>query len=436
MTADVSMSRSSRVIQKECGRLIHILQKKQKTLEMEVARMRLLIEAEEQTFSPNGEPLSPRLSVQPRSPQNLDWQDVKSKNPQRSDDMDLAHTLRETKKKFDELDRNSNGSLEGSELLALSDWCWSHFPVCDQSGKPVSKGDRKQAATDLLEQTDQNRDGKVDFDEFAVWFVRFVSKTKKKKYEDSSEDGHDEPEVTSASAVRALTPPSNSMYNRSSNRNQNRASASPQARTTTVSPAEQVKRRRDWQNTKMGKKTKDEPKQTYQSKSPFRRSEEPKKPVVASVSLNHKFSLSSPSKTQQVSSVSPSKPGPSRSPMNPVRTSPVLPKKKVVRRQRTNEVEEPWMVLANFKTPAKNRVQLFLRLNTNRDNKLGEKEIRPMLIKCGIPNHRLDSMLQKFSRHFGSSNGSVTFKQFEQVIPSDANEREIFKIVSSLNRTE
>lgn len=413
MTVDMGR----RHVQKECGRLIHILTKKLKKLEVEVARMRSVVEAEEQTFSPNGMPLSPRLAVQSRSPQNLDWNDVNVvKNKQKDDGLDIAQTLKEAKKKFDEMDRNKNGFLEGNELLALSDWCWKQFPV---TGKEITKSNRKQAATDLLERTDHNRDNKIDFDEFAEWFVRYISKFKKQKLErkESSEDGRDDEKVarkgaSPASRFRRNEPPTS----------------------TFIQPKKPAQRR--WEDTPMGRK--EEKTDAFGRTKVNRKQPEPrtKSPVVASVSVNHKFSLSStPNKRI---SPSPSRPSPSRpSPARPpARTSPALPKKKLVRRQRTNEVEEPWMVLANFKTPAKNRVQLFLRLNTNRDNKLGEKEIRPLLIKCGIPRHKLDSMHDKFCRHFGSTSRCVTFKQFESVIPSDANEREIFKIVNSLNRTE
>jgi len=477
------MTRHSRNVQKECGRLIHILTKKLKKLESEVARMRILVQAEEQTFSPNGDPLSPRLSVQPRSPTDLDWNDVVVKNKQRQPGLDLAQSLKEAKKKFDELDRNSNGTLEGTELLALSDWCWNQFPV---SGKEVSKQNRKQAAADLLERTDHNRDGKVDFDEFAEWFVRFISKFKKQKHQissspaqryeearkDSSEDGYDENVPARNRSPGALTPPLGSRFHRHTNNN---------TRTTSTTPAKTAQQRR-WEDTPMGKKEPPSKADPFRMKvSEHKRQEaKPKSPVVASVSVNHRFNLSSttpasrpsaspyrttPQATRPSASPyraspvrnnptpvrnnptptrnnttptrnnpTPVRTNPSPSPLRktPARTSPTVPKKKVVRRQQTNEVEEPWMVLANFQKPAKNRVQLFLRLNTNRDNKLGEKEIRPLLIKCGIPRHKLDVTLDAFCQHFGSSNGCVTFKQFEKVLPSNANEREIYNIVSKL----
>jgi len=478
-------------VQKECGRLIHILTRKLKKLESEVARMRILVQAEEQTFSPNGDPLSPRLSVQPRSPSDLNWNDVVVKNKQRQPGLDLAQSLKEAKKKFDELDRNGNGTLEGTELLALSDWCWNQFPV---SGKEVSKQNRKQAAADLLERTDHNRDGKVDFDEFAEWFVRFISKFKKQKHEistspaqryeeawkDSSEDGYDENVPAGNRSPRALTPPLGSRFHRHTNNNN--------TRTTNTTPAKTAQQRR-WENTAMGKKEASPKADPFRMKNSEHKRQEakPKSPVVASVSVNHRFNLSSTTPASRPSASPyrttpqatrpsaspyrttpqatrpsaspyrttpqatrpsaspyraspvrtnpvPSRANPSKSPLQktPVRSSPILPKKKVVRRQQTNEVEEPWMVLANFQKPAKNRVQLFLRLNTNRDNKLGEKEIRPLLIKCGIPRHRLDMILDAFCQHFESSNGCVTFKQFEKVLPSNANEREIYNIVSKL----
>jgi len=451
---DVTMALHSRRVQKECGRLIHILTKKLKNLEAEVATMRAVVEAEEQTFSPNGMPLSPRLSIQPRSPGNMDWNDVVIKQKQKDDGLDIAQTLKEAKKKFDELDRNKSETLEGNEILALADWCWTQFPV---QGKEVSKSRRKEAATDLLERTDHNRDGKVDFGEFAMWFMEYISKFKNQKlqlapspaerYEEKKESSENYP----TSRPAALTPTSTSRFRRADPSNSAHSSPYRRASPNPQPPTPQKPVQRRWDNSPYARK--EEPSSLRMKVADPVKANPPqpavrKSPVVASVSVNHKFSLSTTPQRQK--QPSPSKPTPPRaatpprsspaqkSPAraSPARSSPVLPKKKVVRRQRTNEVEEPWMVLANFKTPAKNRVQLFLRLNSSRDNKLGENEIRPMLIKCGIPTHKLNYTYKKFCEHFGSNNGCVTFKQFEKVLSKDANEREIFNIVTDINRTE
>lgn len=70
--------------------------------------------------------------------------------------------------KFNELDTNQNGYLEGEELIKLAEWVFDAF-------HPKDKMTDYQKATEtskLLIRLDQNHDGKMDFGEFEAWFNR------------------------------------------------------------------------------------------------------------------------------------------------------------------------------------------------------------------------------------------------------------------------
>ena len=72
-------------------------------------------------------------------------------------------------KKFEQLDVNSNGLLEGDELSGLATWVWSSF---HPGGQPVSAEFMEQEGAKLLGRLDANGDGAMSFDEFAEWFRR------------------------------------------------------------------------------------------------------------------------------------------------------------------------------------------------------------------------------------------------------------------------
>lgn len=368
--------------------------------------MRTIVEEDERTFSPNNMPLSPRLSIVPGRSQLMAWSNpsvLAQKSKSQDDSLDIAQTLKEAKAKFAEMDKNANGTLEGNELLTLADWCWSHFRV---GGRELTNSDKKKWATDLLSRTDTNQDGKIDFDEFAEWFVRTVNRVKREKrqralssqYEisDTSDDGKD------AQTPSRSTPRSPASFSLNKHRKN---------RTEPMTPARRAINGQNPYRSQYGQRS------MMHSTSP--KKQPPK--AIATVQVRHQFS-------------SPHSKSPFKQSRSPVKqkTSPKTPlKKNIIRRQNTGE-SEPWMALANFKQPAKNRVQLFLRLNTNRDNRLGIAEVKPLLIKCGVPSHQLEGMVDKFCEHFGSNSRQITFKQFEEHLGADANERTIYKIVQDL----
>eukprot|EP00656_Telonema_subtile_P053524 TRINITY_DN7782_c0_g1_i4.p1 TRINITY_DN7782_c0_g1~~TRINITY_DN7782_c0_g1_i4.p1 ORF type:complete len:290 (-),score=50.15 TRINITY_DN7782_c0_g1_i4:72-941(-) len=77
--------------------------------------------------------------------------------------------LNRARKKFDSLDEDKNGYLEGKELYRLSEWLWEGF---HPGGEELDEQAKHTQAKRLLDRLDRNKDGKMDFKEFSVWFKR------------------------------------------------------------------------------------------------------------------------------------------------------------------------------------------------------------------------------------------------------------------------
>jgi len=73
------------------------------------------------------------------------------------------------KKKFNKLDTNGNGVLDGDEITGLAQWVWSSF---HPGGEPLSNELIAQESVKLLGRLDANGDSLLAFDEFADWFRR------------------------------------------------------------------------------------------------------------------------------------------------------------------------------------------------------------------------------------------------------------------------
>jgi len=69
--------------------------------------------------------------------------------------------------KWDELDMDGSGSLEGDEVAALAEWVW-----CSMRGdgeEITSKGRLREAAS-IIERCDTNGDGSIDAVEFVSYY--------------------------------------------------------------------------------------------------------------------------------------------------------------------------------------------------------------------------------------------------------------------------
>ena len=71
------------------------------------------------------------------------------------------------KVKFNQLDADGNGKLEGAELDTLAAWVWSEF---HPAGAPVTEAEKRSLAKSILGATDANGDGAMDFEEFTMYF--------------------------------------------------------------------------------------------------------------------------------------------------------------------------------------------------------------------------------------------------------------------------
>ena len=67
------------------------------------------------------------------------------------------------RKKFQQLDTDGSGYLEGEELLHLAEWVWSSF---HPDGEPLSDDERAKMSDKLLHRLDENSDGKLSMAEF------------------------------------------------------------------------------------------------------------------------------------------------------------------------------------------------------------------------------------------------------------------------------
>ena len=72
-------------------------------------------------------------------------------------------------KKFDQLDTDGNGALEGEELVGLAQWVWSSF---HPGGEALNEEQKADESSKLLRRLDANGDGQMGFDEFVGWFRR------------------------------------------------------------------------------------------------------------------------------------------------------------------------------------------------------------------------------------------------------------------------
>jgi outer membrane protein assembly factor BamB len=82
--------------------------------------------------------------------------------------------LGEAEHEFKRADADGSGFIEGSEIVALTQWIFSRFRP--QGGRPLHAVHRKRLVKELLEQVDGDSDGLLSFKEFKEWFLHGSSK--------------------------------------------------------------------------------------------------------------------------------------------------------------------------------------------------------------------------------------------------------------------
>ena len=81
--------------------------------------------------------------------------------------MELEIARKRAKKKWDQLDADGNGVLEGDELNGLAEWVWTAF---HPGGKPISAREKAKMTRKLSKRIAQT--GQMTFDDFQVWFTK------------------------------------------------------------------------------------------------------------------------------------------------------------------------------------------------------------------------------------------------------------------------
>ena len=80
-----------------------------------------------------------------------------------------APELKRARKKFDQMDKDGNGTLDAAEMRELALWVFSSF---HPDGEALPADRQQKEAEKLTERLDADGDGKLSFDEFAAWFKK------------------------------------------------------------------------------------------------------------------------------------------------------------------------------------------------------------------------------------------------------------------------
>ena len=83
----------------------------------------------------------------------------------------LGGTREAAMARFDALDLDGNGVLEGGEVLLLAEWVWCSF----RPGQQITKDVRRAEAVKILKRCDRNESGGIDRAEFEVYYTQIVN---------------------------------------------------------------------------------------------------------------------------------------------------------------------------------------------------------------------------------------------------------------------
>lgn len=92
---------------------------------------------------------------------------------------DVEFNSAEAKAKFDELDTDSNGVLDGEEIDSFIEWVYMSFRPANS--EPMKEDTRKKLRERIMKKLDTNEDNMLQFDEFEGYFVKKLEEIKRYK---------------------------------------------------------------------------------------------------------------------------------------------------------------------------------------------------------------------------------------------------------------
>ena len=100
----------------------------------------------------------------PSQKELFQWQGIIKDAPE-------SHVQKRARKKFDQLDVDLSGYLDGKEVDHLAEWVWSSF----NPGKMIDSMTLHSEAVRLWHRCDKNGDGKIDRHEFGEYYEQVVA---------------------------------------------------------------------------------------------------------------------------------------------------------------------------------------------------------------------------------------------------------------------
>ena len=112
-------------------------------------------------------------------------------------------------KKFNQLDTDRNGLLEGDEVVLLAEWVWSSF----HNDEKPSDETRKREAAKILKRCDKNDDGVLSGEEFEAYYTKTAEAMTRFHYglakkQQSERGGRALPVSPAVAASHSVTSPS------------------------------------------------------------------------------------------------------------------------------------------------------------------------------------------------------------------------------------
>jgi len=314
---------------------------------------------------------------------------------------DIFETLDLAREKFAEFDANHSGYLDGDEMLILADWVWSVFSL---DGSKIRQIDSIRAKNRLLTKFDANSDGKLDFEEFALWFLETWNALKKQggislddgDKDDANEYIHPKP----ASRLRNI---GGKPYSPQQSRLRNIGDPSYAKKSPMTTPSRSMK-------------TSQTPQRPYASStlqgnaSTFNRNNSPMVPKRSTTPMYN--TRTSPTPISQRSQFSSQK-----------RTSPTPTSTK------GGNKGELWRCLLKYREPARNCIQLFLRFDRSGTNTLSSTATRDILKRCGVKPIKMPTVQRAFVKKFGATGNEISLEKFVETLPPKANEKFLFLLV-------